>query len=190
MSKWSWERFYEFRYYVHLEIDPNGFGCVVGAYQLAHAPSQACNNSDWLVLCGAMCNGPAGTNNHTKALEEEGGPTEEELRGESPPVPVDLTALLKTMGTLTKQPIESFSASFQYHLPQRTLGEPDSELTEIACHDVVPMGNVWQTATYLLLLLYVEQIPSTDYGGRQQDAASHGRERCCERNLRAWRFAL
>ena len=42
------------------------------------------------------------------------GPTADELRSEAPPVPTDLTTLLKIMATLTRTPITSFSGTFSY----------------------------------------------------------------------------
>ena len=66
------------------DIDPTGFGCVVG------------------------------THNATSLEDAMPGPSEAELRSEAPPAPADLTSLLKTMATLTKRPIESFSPAFHY----------------------------------------------------------------------------
>ena len=47
-------------------------------------------------------------------LDEVGGPTAAELRSEAPPVPADLTALLKTMYQLTQTPLSTFSPTFHY----------------------------------------------------------------------------
>lgn len=54
-------------------------------------------------------------------LESTPGPTESELRSEAPPVPADLSGLVKTMAALSRRPISGFSPTFHY-LNQTMIG--------------------------------------------------------------------
>jgi iron(II)-dependent oxidoreductase len=74
--------------FIHMDVPANGFACVVG------------------------------TQNSTTLDDGIPGPSEDELRGQDPvPPPADLTSLLKTMATLTKRPLSTFSDEFHF-LPQ------------------------------------------------------------------------